>query len=666
MSSIYSSVIFRYGLSNFVYPIRFSSRAQNNKTGVLSISEENFPPSGFMKDLDSPPGRMSTLSEKRNNGSDGESMRDAIEERIFDFSPSSINQSNHIKKTGFRARPKLASAHAVLSSKLEDPVNMQTNAYEEAEDMKPEPLEHFCMDPLPIPAGETTKDKDIEEQKVKERVTASENLVEEGSKVVLNAATRKSLWRSKIELRERLKEGMRGRLEASLESIDEGNEGDFSNKRLHRKKSWGSRQRNTQPLGSSRDGEHYVEESMEKDGEEELVPHPVLSRVLFHSSTSSSSSFNNSSAESDEVFSENEDTVARRQTMRKCRSWRTFLTMMQWSKCTPSSWIQLAGHQGIQDFDPDHTFTFYQNPSGYRCKIDLCIYFVSALSVSSILKTENEFCMFCLGNVRLSEGGEVLKRFCEVEAICLQALMSDALCQFVPHYFGHISQDGERYIRLKDLLSGLKNPVIMDCKMGVRTYQEEEIIKARSNASIRSDMYQKMVKVDPAAPTAEEHAQKGVTKLRYLQWRDDSSSTSSLGFRIEGIVMGNGKVLREFYKTRTEAQVTETLLNFTRRQVHILEAYESRLQALNEALKESSFFNRHEIIGSSLLFVHDCSSKANIWMIDFGKTIPTPVDVQLRHDVPWVEGNREDGYLIGLTSLITLLGEAIKQAGEQS
>ncbi|KAK7140973.1 hypothetical protein R3I93_015197 [Phoxinus phoxinus] len=561
-----------------------------------------------MKDLDSTPERMSTLSEKKSNGRDGESMRDAVEDKMFDFSPSLNNQSHHNKNTVFRARPKLAAAHAVLSSKLEEPTETQINAYEETEDTKPEPLEYVCVDPPPIPSGEMTEDEDVEEQ----RVIASGNLVEEGSKVALNAATRKSLWRGEMVLKEGVR---RERLGGGLDSIDESNEGELNNKRVHRKKSWGLKQRNAQTLGSSRDGDHYMQGSMKRDSEEELVPHPVLSRVLLHSSASSSSSFNNSSAESDEVFSESEDTAARRQTMKKCRSWRTFLTMMQWSKRTQSSWIQLAGHQG---------------------------------------------------NVRLSEGGEVLKRFCKVEDVCLQALMSDALCQFVPHYFGHISQDGERYIRLEDLLSGLKHPVIMDCKMGVRTYQEEEIFKARTNASVRSDMYQKMVKVDPAAPTAEEHAQKGVTKLRYLQWRDDSSSTSSLGFRIEGIVIGNGKVLRDFYKTHTEAQVTETLLSFTKSQVHILEAYESRLQALSEALKESTFFYKHEIIGSSLLFVHDCSGKANIWMIDFGKTIPTPEDVQLRHDVPWVEGNREDGYFIGLTSLISLLKGAIKQAGEQS
>lgn len=86
----------------------------------------------------------------------------------------------------------------------------------------------------------------------------------------------------------------------------------------------------------------------------------------------------------------------------------------------------------------------------------------------------------------------------------------------------------------------------------------------------------------------------------------------------------------------------------------------------SQQFSSKHLLNFSQIIGSSLLFVHDCNNKANIWMIDFGKTIPVPEDVQLSHNVQWVEGNREDGYLIGLTSLISLLGEAIKQAGEQS
>lgn len=48
-------------------------------------------------------------------------------------------------------------------------------------------------------------------------------------------------------------------------------------------------------------------------------------------------------------------------------------------------------------------------------------------------------------------------------------------------------------------------------------------------------------------------------------------------------------------------------------------------------------------------------------MIDFGKTTPLPKNVHLKHDIPWVEGNREDGYLLGLTSLISLLHVAIRE-----
>jgi 1D-myo-inositol-triphosphate 3-kinase len=65
-----------------------------------------------------------------------------------------------------------------------------------------------------------------------------------------------------------------------------------------------------------------------------------------------------------------------------------------------------------------------------------------------------------------------------------------------------------------------------------------------------------------------------------------------------------------------------------------------------------------KIIGSSLLFVHD-NKHANIWMIDFGKTRAVPENMEISHNKPWVDGNHEDGYLIGIQSLIDIFQSAI-------
>lgn len=67
-----------------------------------------------------------------------------------------------------------------------------------------------------------------------------------------------------------------------------------------------------------------------------------------------------------------------------------------------------------------------------------------------------------------------------------------------------------------------------------------------------------------------------------------------------------------------------------------------------------------QLIGSSLLFVHD-AQKANVWLIDFGKTVPTPENLNIDHKSPWEVGNHEDGYLIGIKNLIDIYTELISK-----
>lgn len=80
------------------------------------------------------------------------------------------------------------------------------------------------------------------------------------------------------------------------------------------------------------------------------------------------------------------------------------------------------------------------------------------------------------------------------------------------------------------------------------------------------------------------------------------------------------------------------------------------MKAIRATLQRSDFFQTHEVIGSSLLFVHD-QSQASVWLIDFAKTITLPPKTEITHSTEWSVGNHEDGYLIGINNLIQIFEE---------
>ncbi len=86
---------------------------------------------------------------------------------------------------------------------------------------------------------------------------------------------------------------------------------------------------------------------------------------------------------------------------------------------------------------------------------------------------------------------------------------------------------------MQDLLYSFHNPSIMDIKIGVRTFLEDD--SDEKECKPRNDLYLKLVEMAPNEPTEIEHEMKAITKRRYMSWRERSTCSAMFGFRIEAI-----------------------------------------------------------------------------------------------------------------------------------
>lgn len=123
-----------------------------------------------------------------------------------------------------------------------------------------------------------------------------------------------------------------------------------------------------------------------------------------------------------------------------------------------------------------------------------------------------------------------------------------------------------------------------------------------------------MQKLDASSLTADELASKTVSKCRYLQFRDDLSTTSKFGFRIEGISFSK-EVDSKFEKPeKIELQrmkKPEALKNFN----NFVEANKlekkivvNQLEEFREAVTKSEYLKNHQV---KIFFVKSGSDYRN-------------------------------------------------------
>ncbi|XP_075220169.1 inositol-trisphosphate 3-kinase-like protein [Lycorma delicatula] len=237
------------------------------------------------------------------------------------------------------------------------------------------------------------------------------------------------------------------------------------------------------------------------------------------------------------------------------------------------------------------------------------------------------------------------------ERTVYEALNKEPSLQDVtPRFLREVHYAGQTFIELEDLLQGFRDPNVMDIKMGTRTFLESEV----QNSSLRPDLYLKMVSLDPTAPTPEEHAAKAVTKLRYMQFREQQSSTCSLGFRIEAMKFRGTPPVTDLKRVKSSDEVISAMSLFIGNRGDVRLRLLARLQEIRSKLEQSKYFKHHEVVGSSILIIYD-DVKVGAWLIDFAKTRPLPDEVTINHRSPWEQGNHEEGFLFGLDQLINVL-----------
>lgn len=265
-----------------------------------------------------------------------------------------------------------------------------------------------------------------------------------------------------------------------------------------------------------------------------------------------------------------------------------------------------------------------------------------------------------VANFRKTPNGTLLKTTAAAEARTYKAFEAakSPVSRFLPALKDVKDSTRKRVIiEMADLTHGVEGACLMDCKMGVRTFTEED----NASKDMRPDLLAKMLKVDPDAATPEEIDAGGITKMRYLRFREGASTTTTLGWRVDAIQLAEGvdgvvPDSNDLKSIDTEDKVRTAVKQYVQYNPQLCKNFTPKLKELRSALEQCEVFKSHSFVRTSMLFIYsnttlDCS----VHMIDMSKV--TKATHTLTHRGPWEPGNDEDGYLDGLDSIISIFEE---------
>ncbi|GBG34188.1 Inositol polyphosphate multikinase [Hondaea fermentalgiana] len=267
------------------------------------------------------------------------------------------------------------------------------------------------------------------------------------------------------------------------------------------------------------------------------------------------------------------------------------------------------------------------------------------------------------GNIS-SKGGEIIKREDKKEQFDVEVdfyrkawdpSSPDSLSRVMPRLIRVDESTSPRELVISDATESVRrksrDPManeavsIMDVKLGLRSFRSDCPNEPKSEyynkyatfetelSPGRAEEIWETLVGDRDGPASLSDGKLG--KRDYLAFRDATTTSRELGFRLTALVHGDYRVSQaDSRSVETRIQFLEGLEHYLYNEdgfsLDVAEQFVNELSKVQEALSESRLFRRYELVGTSLLFLH-ANGKAAIRFIDFANS--TPSDVADRNGV---------------------------------